>query len=159
MSATVTVKLTGFAELERRLHEIGPDLGRKALRSGVYAAAKVVRDEARARAPVESGPKSKHSGLLRRSIILKSIREKSNPNQQTYYVTVRHGKKYGKKNQNAYYWRFVEFDFAHKTEFGSRIVHARPYMRPAFEARKYDAVEAIRTRIEQRLAAFCRESR
>lgn len=81
----------------------------------------------------------------------KQIRELSSLVKQTYIVGVRKGKKYrnqGKKgnlSQDAWYARFVEF--------GTSKMAARPFMRPAFEAKKGDAVAAIKAYLERRIPA------
>jgi HK97 gp10 family phage protein len=62
---------------------------------------------------------------------------------------VRQGKKYrnqgkrGNLSQDAWYWRFVEF--------GTRKMAARPFLRPALESRRREAVEAIKGRLAQRI--------
>ena len=92
---------------------------------------------------------------MKRSVILKQIPELSNKNTQTFFVTVRHGKKYrkqGKKgnlSQDAWYWRFVEF--------GTVKMSARPFLRPAFDMKKNDALTAIKTRLAERIEQAARE--
>ena len=94
-------------------------------------------------------------GTLKRSVILKQIPELSSKNKQTFFVTVRHGKKYrkqGKKgnlSQDAWYWRFVEF--------GTVKMSARPFLRPAFDMKKNDALTAIKTRLAERIEQAARE--
>ena len=45
--------------------------------------------------------------------------------------------------QDAWYWRFVEF--------GTRKMAARPFLRPALESRRRQAVDAIKQRLTQRI--------
>lgn len=120
--------------------------------ASVYAGAKVIRDEARARAPKAAqslGPKQPPPGTLKRSVIMKHVRELSGGGRQTFYVLVRHGKKYrnqgkrGNLSQDAWYWRFLEF--------GTRKMSARPFLRPALESRRREAVNAIKDRLAQRI--------
>jgi len=127
-------------------------IANRGLRASVYAGAKVIRDEARARAPKAAqslGPKQPPPGTLKRSVIMKHIRELSSGGRQTFYVMVRHGKKYQKQgkrgtlSQDAWYWRFLEF--------GTRKMAARPFLRPALEARRTQAVDAIKERLRQRI--------
>lgn len=147
-----TVTITGLKELSDALKELPNRIARNALRQSVYAGAKVIRDEAKTKAPVYTGPVSAGHpppGTLKRSIIMKQIPEKSSLVQQTFYVAVRHGKKYqrqGKKgtlSQDAFYWRFIEF--------GTVKMPARPFMRPAFESKKQLAVDAIKARLATRI--------
>jgi HK97 gp10 family phage protein len=144
--------IEGLKELLAALKELPEKIARNALRVSVYAGAKVIRDEAKIKAPVTTGPVSEGHpppGTLKRSIIMKWIPEQSGMYNQVFAVTVRHGKKYqkqgkkGDKSQDAFYWRFVEF--------GTSKMIAHPFMRPAFEAKKHDAVEAIKTRLAERI--------
>jgi len=66
-------------------------------------------------------------------------------------VSVRAGKRYRKRDVDAYYWRFVEF--------GTAKMAARPFMRPAFEAKKGDALEAIKGRLADRIKTYERKGR
>jgi len=146
------VKIEGLAELAKALRELPDRVAKNGLRVCVYAGAKVIRDEARMRAPkaAESlGPNQPPPGTLKRSVIMKHIPELSSLTRQTFFVTVRHGKKYrkqGKKgnlSQDAWYWRFIEF--------GTRKMAARPFLRPALESRRREAVDAMKERLTQRI--------
>jgi HK97 gp10 family phage protein len=152
MAKRETFKIEGLAELGKALRELPERVARNGLRVSVYAGAKVVRDEARARAPKAAqslGPNQPPPGTLKRSVIMKHIPELSSLTRQTFFVTVRHGKKYrkqGKKgnlSQDAWYWRFVEF--------GTRKMRARPFLRPALEARRSEAGQAMKDRLSERI--------
>ena len=152
MAKRETFKIEGLAELGKALRELPARVARNGLRVSVYAGAKVVRDEARARAPKAAqslGPNQPPPGTLKRSVIMKHIPELSSLTRQTFFVTVRHGKKYrkqGKKgnlSQDAWYWRFVEF--------GTRKMRARPFLRPALEARRREAGQAMKDRLSERI--------
>ena len=142
----------GLKELQAALKDLPDRIARNVLRGSVSAGATVIRKEAQTRAPVSTGPKREGQpppGTLKRSVYQKQIRELSNMLKQTFYVGVRKGKKYrnqGKKgnlSQDAYYARFVEF--------GTSKMPARPFMRPAFEAKKGEAVVAIKAYLERRI--------
>ena len=152
MAKRELVKVEGLAELAKALRELPDRVAKNGLRVSVYAGAKVIRDEARLRAPkaTESlGPNQPPPGTLKRSVIMKHIPELSSLTRQTFFVTVRHGKKYrnqGKKgnlSQDAWYWRFVEF--------GTRKMRASPFLRPALEAKRRDAVQAMKERLAERV--------
>lgn len=139
--------VAGLDELRKKLRELPDKIAKKHLRAAVAAGAKVIRDDARTRVPVDTG-------LLRRSVIQKWIREQSGNTRQTFYVLWRRGKKYqavkkkskGKVlvvNQDAFYGLFVEF--------GTAKMAARPFMRPAFEMRKQDALQAIANKLREAL--------
>jgi len=144
VAEALDMKVEGLKELADKLRGMGPDLSRNVLRAAVRAGAATVRAEAMNMVPQDTG-------RLRRAIYLKHIREKSSPHQQTFYVSVRAGKRYRKRDVDAYYWRFVEF--------GTAKMAARPFMRPAFEAKKGDALEAIKGRLADRIKTYERKGR
>ena len=147
------MQVKGAAELVKLLNQLPARVAKNGLRNAVYAGARVVRDEAKSRAPkaAEVMPNQPPPGTLRRSVIMKHIPELSSLTRQTFFVTVRHGKKYrfqGKKknlSQDAWYWRFIEF--------GTIKMAARPFLRPALEVKRQEAVDAITTRLASRIEA------
>lgn len=152
MAKRETFKVEGLAELARALRELPEKVAKNGLRVSVYAGAKVVRDEARIRAPRAAqslGANQPPPGTLRRSVIMKQIPELSSLTRQTFFVTVRHGKKYrkqGKKgnlSQDAWYWKFLEF--------GTSKMRARPFLRPALEAKRREAVQAMKDKLSERV--------
>src|SRR5574337_608603 len=137
--------IDGLRELKRALEELPKAIGRNVLRGAVRAGAQLIRKEAQQRAPVYTGDVSKGHpppGTLKRAVYQKQINELSSATRQTFFVGVRKGNKYrnqgksGKLSQDAYYASWVEF--------GTSKMAARPFLRPAFEAQKNAAVEAIR---------------
>jgi HK97 gp10 family phage protein len=153
-----TIHVQGLDQLARALKELPQRVARGGLRAAVYAGAKVIRDEARLKSPVaiaSLGANQPPPGTLKRSVIMKQIPERSDNVKQTFYVTVRHGKKYrkqGKKgtlSQDAWYWRFVEF--------GTVKMAARPFLRPAFENKKRQAVDTIKDRLSERIEQAVRD--
>lgn len=137
--------IEGGAELARALRELPEEMAKKHLRKSVVRAARLVRNAAR-RSPAFND----RTGRLRRNIIIKFVREESNPQKVTYFVLVRSGKRFQRMrkgapkgfvgpmnlvNNDAYYWRFVEF--------GTAKMSPRPFLRPAFENNKEAAVDAI----------------
>ena len=144
--------IKGLSELSAALKELPQRIARNALRQSVARGASLIRDEAKARAPVSSEAQPGHPlpGTLRRAIVIRHDAKRSGPTSQTYVVAVRQGKKYrnqgkkGNRSQDAYYWRWVEF--------GTVKMSARPFLRPAFEAKKQEAVQAITEYLAQRIA-------
>jgi HK97 gp10 family phage protein len=141
MAEWVEVQVTGLKELNDRLLALPDRLAKNALRAAVNAAAQTIRKEAKLRAP-------KQTGTLKRALYAKQIRERSGIDKQTYFVSVRTGAKRGKDgkkddSQDAYYWKFVEF--------GTVNMAAKPFLRPAFEAKKRDAVVAMAAKLRQRI--------
>ncbi len=142
----------GLSQLSAALKELPLRIARNALRQSVAKGALVIRDEAKVRAPVSNGPVAPDDplpGTLRRAIVIKHDAQRSNAFSQTYVVAVRQGKRYrrrgkkGNRSQDAYYWRWVEF--------GTVKMSARPFLRPAFEAKKQAALAAIIEYLAQRL--------
>lgn len=135
-----------------RMRALPDRLARKSLRAAVNAGATVIKKDAIGRAP-------KKTGALIKNFYQKQIREISTVLSQTFYVGVRSGlaryasnkanKAAGRagkvyKNSSAtFYWKFLEF--------GTSKMPARPFLRPAFEARKNDAVTAIGNKIRTEL--------
>lgn len=168
------VHVQGLTQLKRALQALPKNIQRNVLRGSVNAGAAVVRDQARINAPVlhQALPKHQPPGTLKRSIITAFIREKSNAQQATYYVTVRQGKRYrgqGKhldKSQDAFYGAWVELGHHYVAPIPSGttwkrhrehqhatgvFVPAHPYLRPAYEAKKYQSVAAMREYLLRRL--------
>ena len=142
MMAETRVHVAGLRELQEKLRNLAPNLARNGLRAAVSAGAALIRNDARQRAP-------KRTGEMARDIQIKRERE-STDFHALYSVFVRSGKKSrlaGKGrnvDRDSYYWRFVEF--------GTAKMAARPFMRPAFEAKKEEAVLAIRDKLAARIA-------
>jgi len=148
-----TIQIHGFEDFKRQLAELPGRVGRNVLRGAVNAGATVIRREAVLRAPQYTGPISEGHpppGTLKKAIYQKQIAELSNAVQQTFFVGWRQGKrqqalKRGSKivNLDAFYGRFVEF--------GTSKMGAKPFLRPAFEAKKDAAIEAMRVYLAERI--------
>lgn len=126
-----SVQILGLADLRADFEKLAKAQSTKALRRATVAGAKVIRDEARARAP-------KKTGKLKRNIVASALRQKDSPGIATAGVRVRTKGKADSPN-NAFYWRFVEL--------GTQFMKAEPFMRPAFDASIAQAEGAIRTEI------------
>jgi HK97 gp10 family phage protein len=144
--------VSGLSELKRALSELPNRVATKQLRAAVLSGAVIVRDAAKIIAPISTGPVATGHpppGTLRRAIYMARSNRDRGPGKEVAHVFVRQApngsagkkgvKKYGKLD--AYYWRWVEF--------GTSKMAAHPFMRPAFEANKERAVEAIKTRLAQ----------
>jgi HK97 gp10 family phage protein len=148
-----TIAIQGFEDFKRQLAALPGRIGRNVLRGGVNAAATVIRKEVVLRAPEYTGPVAEGhppAGTLKKAIYQKQIAELSSAVNQTFYVGVRQGKrqqavKRGKSvvNLDAFYGRFVEL--------GTSKMSARPFLRPAFEASREAAIEAMRAYMADRI--------
>lgn len=154
------VKVEGLAELRDLLQRKLPyEIQTKALQSTLAKAAQPILKDARSRVPVKSG-------RLRRAIY--SFRDKASTKVKAIrLISVRSGRRHGGKD--AFYWKWVEFGRGESKVgkkrgaprggaraaslgtpergwFGKKVkaVAARPFMRPAFESRKMEALETFR---------------
>lgn len=136
--------LTGFKELAENLKKLGPRLAKNGLRAATSAGAVLIRNDARNRAPVDTGE-------MKKDIQVKREREVRGGDLVTasYSVYTRGGKRSrlaGKArdiDKDSFYWKFVEF--------GTAKMPAQPFMRPAFEANKEAAVAAIGEKLDERI--------
>lgn len=148
--ASVEMKLNG--DFEAALNRLAAAVGESALRSAGVAGAAVFRDEVQALAPVATG-------FLKSQVIMAHADDKSQGNQrQTYVVRVRRGSQtYGntrlnrRKNRigksfevtDAFYWKFLEY--------GTSKMAAKPFIRPAWEARRAHALDVMRKRLWEKI--------
>jgi HK97 gp10 family phage protein len=157
------VKTTGFAEFAAKLRALPQQIGEGPLRSAAVAGGTLLRDEVSQRAP------DGETGNLKRAVYLKFIEEKSSATRKVYYVSIRRGTRKGANSEGAndvaYYGHMVEFGHwyvppkpkgvrwkAHRAQHvGKKWVPAVPFMRPGFEARRQDVIEAMRERLKERL--------
>lgn len=180
MAELVNVK--GFAELKIALDQFSKGVSRNVLRGAVNAGASVIRNQARLNAPVmyKALPNHQPPGTLKRAIVNHFVKELSNLTQIVINVAVRMGKSrrgQGKKqtlSQDAYYAGWIEyghFFVGHKPKgttwkkhretekAGGKFIPAQPFMRPAYEAKKMNAVDAMRTYLEKRIPAEVEKAR
>ena len=140
------IEMLGVAQLARELDQFPQVLAKKYLARATYTAAAVIEADAIARAPVRTGELKAHIAIFKRT---------SSPTSADYRIGVRGIKlnRAGKRLASAlrralgvrriniagdyYYWRFLEF--------GTSKMAARPFLRPAFEAQKANAVEVFKT--------------
>ncbi|HJV73167.1 MAG TPA: HK97-gp10 family putative phage morphogenesis protein [Noviherbaspirillum sp.] len=140
--------LSGFRELAAAMRELPERVARNTLRRATSSAAAIIRNEARAKAPVDTGE-------MRRDIQIKRERDTKGEMSAKYSVFVRSGKKSrlsGKSRdvqKDSYYWRFVEF--------GTAKMAAQPFMRPAFETKKEAAVAQIGAALDAGIQKAARE--
>lgn len=103
-----SVRIDGLKELEGKLVQLGPKVGRKVVAKAVAKGARIVKNDAIAHAPMRTG-------VLKRAIYVKHVSERSTPWSKTYIVGVRRGKKYQAKGKDAFYFPWVEFRSKHSS--------------------------------------------
>jgi len=157
------------AALTEMVSRVEDSVSESVLRTVGFTGAEIFRDQAK-----QNSLKHRQTGLLYNSIIAVRIQEKSDGGKrQVYLVTVRNG---GAGRPGAFYWRFVERGHkfvprnkkvskktgrtigwkAHRRaaelEYGTASAPAYPFMRPAYEARKNDAVNAMTRTLAEQIA-------
>lgn len=141
-----TMRLKGFKELDEMLKKLPEKLQNKLVKKAVSKAAILVRKEVKARAPVRAegweGVDYGHPpGLLKKSI---SISKKRSVRKSLIVYSI--GSQYSyKKKFYAPYAHLVER--GHRLVRGGKVwghVPAKPFIRPAFDAKKGGAVEEMR---------------
>lgn len=158
------INVKGLREIERTLKALPARLGEKVMRAALRAAGQVIRKDARSRVPILSSPtKYRKPGTVKNAIVIR----KSRKDKFGVYVGIKLLKakqikafKGGKVNKRAaqnpddpFYWLFLEFGTAKLTK--------TPFLRPAFEAKKFEALrkfeEYAKARIVKESEKLARE--
>lgn len=151
------------ASLADAVRKLSDAAGESALRAAGSSGAELFRDEAKRNAQAHV-----KTGTLRDNIIVVRLEEESDgARRQVYKVTVR--------SNPAFYWRFVEFGHkfvprnsrvskrtgkkvgwkAHRKaaelEYGTASAPAYPFMRPAFESMKGEAVDMMSKTLQEQI--------
>lgn len=146
-----TVKVEGLSELLANLEALPRELASKnggPLSKALRKAANLIRDDAEARAPSDTG------NLRRQIRAMRSRNPREHGATELYMVGVRRTRMTAKAKKNAprtkggkidrraagdaFYWRFIEFG-----AYGGKVA-AKPFLRPAFEARKEQALTTFK---------------
>ena len=140
-------EIKGLKELDEVLKTFPEKVQRNAIASACFAGAAVWREGAKGRVPVRTSPaglvrmgkgaQGRLPGFLRASIRVWKKRGIQGGATVTYGVGTR---------GYAFYGKFLEF--------GTSKMSARPGLRPAVDALVGWATEAMRARLEQRIAKF-----
>lgn len=157
---------TEFATALSRLDDA---VSEDVLRTTGFAGAEIFREEAK-----QNAARHAKTWTIHDNIIIKRLEEQSDGRiRQVYLVTVRQG---GYGGDDAFYWKWVEKGHrfvpentnynkkgrkvgwkAHRAaallEYGSATVPAYPFMRPAYESKKAEAVDVMTQRLIQLLMA------
>ncbi|MDR5761958.1 HK97-gp10 family putative phage morphogenesis protein [Caballeronia sp. LZ035] len=122
------VNPTALTDYLDRLETVASE---EVLRQAAVAGARVIHSEVRLRAPVGTPYERKGSqhvpGTLKRSILIAYDKEESIAGHLAIYLVT--------WSKDAFYGRFVEFGTSHSA--------AKPFLRPAFEATKRAAADAV----------------
>lgn len=149
MAETVSIEVKGLRELGLQLAALEKDIALKVARSAVNAGAQVIKKQAIQKAPVSTDPALTPEvppGYLRDSIIVR--RQRRTRATAEYAVTVRHkGAKAKARKDGVNPYQIGIFN-----EFGTVKMGPRPFMRPAFESGKEQALQQIVKRLQDRIA-------
>lgn len=157
------------AVIERTAEQVIDSVGESTLRTVGFAGAEVFRDQVK-----QNALANKETGMLFDNVIIKRLEEEADGGRrQAYIVIVRSGTS---SSPGAYYWRWVEFGHkfvpkntrvspktgrtigwaAHRRaaelEYGTSTVPAYPFMRPAYESKKHEAVDVMTKTLADQLA-------
>lgn len=159
----IELKVSGLKELNDALKALPREVSEKLLNGAVAKAAAVIRDETKLRAPIALRAHFNYRGMkappgtLRRAVYAVHVKEMDTFFHKLWRVGVRHGRLQQKSQRDAFYWWWVEngHKFVARRGRGLGTIRSRraaattrvpayPFLRPAFEAKKDAAVEALR---------------
>lgn len=179
-------QISGFDRVEALLRQLPAKVARKEIVSGLRKGAKVIADDARSRAPVYAGKErpDRKPGQLRDSIKVRSARARSGSvgvnvitsegwfiGDEFYGAFVEFGHGIGRRSAEIVQLQRATLKARKKkdekaiskaSEALSRAdsrarVRPHPFMRPAFDARKNDAIAIINREIGQGIEKAARE--
>ena len=144
----------------------------------MLAGANVIKKEARAKSP-------KDTGALRAGIVVKRVTKADNVAEYLVTVSTREMKKYVAKSRAAIlelqgpiasvtingktfrakkllrqketYESFGDLYYGRFKEFGTSKMAATPFLRPAFESQKENAVKAIGQKLDERIQKYAHD--
>lgn len=137
--------------ISRGLHRFAASLRDQALRPAAHTAAKVLYDEVKQRAPVESG-------RLKSAVYRWHDDGQSKNGRQVYAVGVNKRRAPHWHNVEYGHWRINKFVLINgkwvptKERLANPVwVPGKPYFRPAYDAKIHEAVEAGKQRLAEKL--------
>lgn len=139
--------MEGLKDLQTALKQLPENIARRVLIGAANAGAQVIVKEAKQNAPVGNEPHAISKGKNRPKVLpgflRKNIRRRLNraaAKEGGHTVTVSVG-----VSKRAYYWIFHEF------EFGGVKHPAHPFLAPAFDAKKEEALQRIKDYLAPRI--------
>jgi HK97 gp10 family phage protein len=146
MADSVRVRLEGVDQLRAALKDAAQTIRTRAVRGALRKAALVIRNAAKARAPVlQVATPRRKAGTVRNRISVRPSKFARQAGNEGVFVGVKplRGKvdlrRFGKAGANnpndPFYWRFLEF--------GTRKMRARPFLGPAASQRGGEAVQVF----------------
>lgn len=161
--ATINFNVEGLDGVLKTLRSLPPELVSKRggpIRSALYKAAKVIQTQARENVQTivdtpNKGGSDRSSGALKESITIRRRKPKGNNNGEVYtvgispikrfYADTRHNVR--KQRVGKGYYILPPTYYAWFLEFGTSRMQPHPFMRPAFDAKKEEAVQTFTTEL------------
>lgn len=158
--ARESVRIEGLDGVLNVLRELPAEIVSKAggpVKFGLKAAAELLRDEAKrnVRAIIDTpnqGGDDKSTGLLLLSIVAGRSKPPQGKNGEAYVVRVRRNQKYPGNRQNEA-GNVTAVQVGRLLEYGSENRPPMPWMRPAFDARKNEALQVFSAELRRRTEA------
>lgn len=142
MGNRIGVELTGVRELVNTLHALPVELDKsKVIYRALHDGARIVKAEAKSLAPVlqDAREQRRRPGELRSGITQMASRTEDNAvvirvRNRGYIFGAGKGKESVKAGNPNYWWL---------VEFGTSKMAAQPFLRPAFESKKFEAAQEV----------------
>lgn len=153
MANMVTLKVKGLKELDRALQRMQADMAGGILVDALEDGAKVIVDEAKRLVPVRTGK-------LRDAIKTGNVKTGVGAARETSGRFIAGSRTLSEASIDIgvdYTFKGGAVRYGHLVEFGTkRGARANPFMRPAFESRKNQAIAVFKDRLWQRIQAVAR---
>lgn len=155
-----SVEIEGLEELTRKLRQLERLAKQKSLvYKAIFFATKPMLDDVKKRAPKAEaayyryfrggGQKSRvlqTPGKLRKSIKRKRVKLPDSVGVGIYSAPIKHG---GASKYSVFYWRFIEY--------GTPKMAAMPFIRPAYDAKKIEALDRFKQKYRDYVQAVIDE--
>ena len=141
----VSTKIEGFDELAAKLRALAPAMRRRVLRNALSAGARLVRDEARRRAPILGSivkAPYRQPATVQKAIRVRTSKNARRAGDVGVFVNVKPAKneqRGAKSKTDPFYWRFLEF--------GTRKMSARQFLRPAASSKLGEALAVFNQQV------------
>jgi HK97 gp10 family phage protein len=135
MPEVVSVNVRGLDELEAKLAQMAPKIGRSVIRRGLKAGAQVFLEEMQARAARLTGFLREHIGMK-----IKMRAEDLAGTAMVGPLKVDYPQRQGKRGKGS---TISAASVARFLEFGTSKMRARPFIRQSFEVKKGAALDAF----------------
>lgn len=174
MAVTTSIKVTGLSETLKTLRSLPPEIVSRRggpVRAALRKAAVVIQKEAQANVdrivqePNKGGLPSKSTGALKQAITVRRRKPLPGTNGEVFtvgispikrrYSETRHNVR--KRRVGKEYFLLPPTYYAWFLEFGTKRMQPHPFMRPAFEAKKEEAVSVFQDELDKNVAKIVKK--